>query len=158
MRGIVAFFAWAAMGGAIGWGWAAIKAALIASDPAWGGGFYILTIFVWLLSIAAGCGLLASFCWMERRAAIALGLLAVFTCVLGELTHDYRRWLSAQPPTKPADLTTPLAWWSQASNEEIQSRSRRRGTVGLPRWLDLGLQWGIVSFVVGGAIGKQYDD
>lgn len=146
------------MGAAIGWAWAAVKAALLASDPAWGTGFDVFTFFAWFLSISVGCGLLARFFWLERWAAIALGLLAVLTCVLGELTHDYRRWLSAQPPTKPAALTTPLAWWSQASNEEIQTYSRRRGMTSLPRWMILGMQWSLTSFIVGTAVGKQEQD
>lgn len=147
MQGVAAFFAWAAMGAAIGWAWAAVKAALLASDPAWGQNFLIFTGLVWILGLLFGCGRLARFWDLRKWQAIALGLVAVLTCALGELAHDYRR---------SGTTATPSAWWAETSQQQVESAGRRRVS-SIPRWLILSIQTGVAAFLVGAGSSRLGD-
>lgn len=147
MKGFAALLAWAALGGAIGWVWAAIKAALLASDPGWESSFLIFTGLVWILGLLLGCGRLARFWDLRKWQAIALGLVAVFLCALGELAHDYRR---------SGTTATPSDWWAEASQQRVTSAGRRRVS-SIPRWLVLAIQTSAASFLVGAGSSRFGD-
>jgi len=148
MRGIVAFFAWAVLGLAVGWAGAVAKAALLANDPGWAKTFYVVTCTIWIGGLFLGSILIArgfQACGVRftRTLTTWCGVLTVLLCGLTDLASDYLQWRPQQ--SQPFGISE---WFADYSRREVSVYTRRRGASLMLQPVIFAMQAGVTAMIV----------